>query len=94
MISSVGRLAREWVFITGAMSSGERYVPRHYYHPRNAIEVCPQHSWILLLAKCLEWTGKAHYAAEIERDLFTSVPLLSIREPPEIEGGMAPRNSG
>jgi len=52
------------------MSSGERYLPRRFYHPRGDIEVCPQHTWILLLDQALRWTGKARYAAEIERDLF------------------------
>jgi DUF1680 family protein len=70
VIGSVDRLADEWIFLTGGMSSSERYVPRNYYHPRNDIEVCPQHTWILLLEQALQWTGKARYAAEIERDLF------------------------
>jgi DUF1680 family protein len=70
VLGSVDRLADEWVFLTGGMSSGERYVPREYYHPRNDIEVCPQHTWILLLEQALQWTGEARYAAEIERDLF------------------------
>ena len=70
VLGSVNRLADEWIFLTGGMSSDERYVPRRYYHPRNDIEVCPQHTWILLLAQALEWTGEARYAAEIERDLF------------------------
>jgi DUF1680 family protein len=67
---SVNRLADEWIFLTGGMSSTERYVPRRYYHTRNQIEVCPQHTWILLLDQMLQWTGNARYAAEIERDLF------------------------
>lgn len=66
----VDRLADEWIFLTGGMSSGERYVPRRFYHPRNDIEVCPQHTWILLLDQVLRWTGEARYAAEIERDLL------------------------
>jgi DUF1680 family protein len=70
VIGSVDRLADEWIFITGGMSSGERYLPRRFYHPRGDIEVCPQHTWILLLAQALAWAGKAKYAAEIERDLF------------------------
>ena len=70
VLGSVDRLAKEWIFLTGGMSSLERYVPRKYYHQRNQIEVCPQHTWILLLAQALEWTGEACYAAEIERDLF------------------------
>jgi DUF1680 family protein len=70
VLGSVDRLADEWIFFTGGMSSGERYVPRRFYHPRNDIEVCPQHTWILLLEQALRWTGKARYAAEIERDLF------------------------
>jgi hypothetical protein len=70
VLGSVDRLADEWIFLTGGMSSGERYVPRRFYHPRNDIEVCPQHTWILLLDQALQWTGEARYAAEIERDLF------------------------
>ena len=70
VLGCVDRLAEEWIFLTGGMSSDERYVPRRYYHPRNTIEVCPQHTWILLLHQALEWTGEARYAAEIERDLF------------------------
>ncbi|MCJ7549951.1 MAG: glycoside hydrolase family 127 protein, partial [Anaerolineae bacterium] len=70
VLGSVDRLAKEWIFLTGGMSSLERYVPRKYYHHRNQIEVCPQHTWILLLAQALEWTGEAHYAHEIERDLL------------------------
>jgi hypothetical protein len=70
VLRSIDRLADEWIFLTGGMSSGERYIPRRYYHARNDIEVCPQHTWILLLEQALRWTGDARYAAEIERDLF------------------------
>ena len=70
VVASVDRLAEEWIFLTGGMSSTERYVPRRFYNARNQIEVCPQHTWILLLDQCLQWTGDASYAAEIERDLF------------------------
>jgi uncharacterized protein len=70
VLASVDRLAEEWIFLTGGMSSTERYVPRRYYNARNQIEVCPQHTWILLLDQCLQWTGDAKYAAEIERDVF------------------------
>jgi DUF1680 family protein len=70
VLRCVDRLANEWIFLTGGMSSAERYVPRRFYHPRNDVEVCPQHTWILLLNQALQWTGKARYAAEIERDLF------------------------
>jgi DUF1680 family protein len=70
VLGCVDRLAGEWIFLTGGMSSAERYVPRRFYHPRNDIEVCPQHTWILLLDQALRWTGEARYAAEIERDLF------------------------
>jgi len=70
VLGSVDRLADEWIFFTGGMSSTERYVPRRFYHARNQIEVCPQHTWILLLDQAMQWTGKARYAAEIERDLF------------------------
>jgi DUF1680 family protein len=64
------RLAEEWIFLTGGMSSGEGYLPRRYYHPRGDIEVCPQHTWMLMLAQAYRWTGQACYLAEIERDLF------------------------
>jgi DUF1680 family protein len=70
VMGSIDRLAEEWIFLTGGMSSGERYLPRRFYHPRGDIEVCPQHTWILLLDQALRWTGKARYAAEIERDSF------------------------
>jgi len=70
VLGCVDRLADEWIFFTGGMSSSERYVPRRFYHPRNDIEVCPQHTWILLLDQALRWTGEPRYAAEIERDLF------------------------
>jgi DUF1680 family protein len=70
VLRSIDRIASEWLFLTGGMSSGERYVQREYYHPRNDVEVCPQHTWILLLEQALRWTGEARYAAEIERDLF------------------------
>jgi DUF1680 family protein len=70
VLGCVNRLADEWIFLTGGMSAGERYLPRRYYNPRGDIEVCPQHTWILLLNQALQWTGQARYAAEIERDLF------------------------
>lgn len=70
VLGCMDRLADEWIFLTGGMSSAERYVPRRFYHPRNDVEVCPQHTWILLLNQALQWTGKARYTAEIERDLF------------------------
>lgn len=70
VVASVDRLADEWIFLTGGMSSTERYVPRRFYNVRNQIEVCPQHTWLLLLDQVLQWTGQARYAAEIERDLF------------------------
>ncbi len=60
------------VFITGGMSSGERYVPYAYYNPRGDIEVCPQHSWVLLCERALSWTGDARYAEEIERTLLNN----------------------
>src|SRR5690606_37714640 len=56
VMGCVDRLADEWIFLTGGMSSTERYVPRRYYHVRNQIEVCPQHTWILLLDQALRWT--------------------------------------
>lgn len=64
------RMIREWIFLTGGMSAEEGYIPRRYYHPRGDIEVCPQHTWILMLAQAYQWTGKAGYLGEIERDLF------------------------
>lgn len=67
---AVNRLADEWIFLTGGMSSLERYVPHKYYNARNQIEVCPQHTWILLLDQLLRWTGEQRYMDEIERDLF------------------------
>jgi len=70
VLRSIDRIMNEWLFLTGGMSSGERYVEREYYHPQNDVEVCPQHTWILLLDQALRWTGEAKYAAEIERDLF------------------------
>jgi len=70
VLGSIDRLADEWIFLTGGMSSGERYLPREFYHPNGDIEVCPQHTWILLLEQALQWTGEAKYAAEIERDLL------------------------
>jgi DUF1680 family protein len=69
-LKSIDRIMSEWLFLTGGMSSGERYIQREYYHPSNDVEVCPQHTWILLLDQALQWTGEAKYAAEIERDLF------------------------
>src|SRR5512134_4002687 len=70
VLGAVDRLAQEWVFLTGGMSSSEGYVPRRFYHPNNDVEVCPQHTWLLLLDQALRWTGEACYAEEIERDLF------------------------
>lgn len=70
VLASVDRLRAEWIMLTGGMSSSERYLQRRYYHPRSDIEVCPQHTWILLLDQALRWTGQADYAAEIERTLF------------------------
>lgn len=70
VLKSIDAIMAEWLFLTGGMSSGERYVQREYYHPRNDVEVCPQHTWILLLHQAQCWTGEAKYAAEIERDLF------------------------
>ncbi len=64
------RLADEWIFFTGGMSTSEGYLPRRYYHPRGDIEVCPQHTWMLMLAQAYQWTGEARYLSEIERDLF------------------------
>ncbi len=70
VLGAVNRLAQEWIFLTGGMSSGEGYVPRRFYHPNGDVEVCPQHTWLLLLDQALRWTGEARYADEIERDLF------------------------
>jgi DUF1680 family protein len=70
VMGAVNRLKDEWIFLTGGMSSSEGYVPRRFYHARNEVEVCPQHTWILLLEHAYRWTGEAVYLAEIERDLF------------------------
>jgi len=69
-LGCTNRLADEWIFLTGGMSTGEGYLPRRYYHPRGDIEVCPQHTWILMLAQAYRWTGEPQYLSEIERDLF------------------------
>lgn len=69
-LGTVDRLANEWIFFTGGMSSNEGYVPRRFYNPRGDIEVCPQHTWMLMLAQSYQWTGQASYLSEIERDLF------------------------
>jgi DUF1680 family protein len=70
VLGSVDHLAEAWIFLTGGMSTGEGYLARRYYHPRGEIEVCPQHTWILMLAQAYAWTGQPRYLAEIERDLF------------------------
>lgn len=70
VMGSIDRIASEWIFLTGGMSSNEGYVPRRYYNPRGDIEVCPQHTWVLMLAQAYQWTGQPQYLAEIERDLF------------------------
>ena len=80
VLASIDRIAKEWLFLTGGMSSGERYVEREFYHPRNDVEVCPQHTWILLLDQALRWTGEAAYAAEIERDLFNHFLAAQLRD--------------
>lgn len=67
---AVNRLLDNWIFITGAMSTGERYVRLPYYHPEGEVEVCPQHSMLLLLHQLYCWTGDARYLDEIERDTF------------------------
>jgi hypothetical protein len=72
VLGCIDHIADRWIFITGGMSSNERYVPRRFYNPRNDVEVCPQHTWILLLEKALNWTGKARYSSEMERTLFNS----------------------
>lgn len=69
-LGCANRLADEWIFLTGGMSTGEGYLPRRYYHPRGDIEVCPQHTWMLMLAQAYQWTGEPRYLSEIERDLF------------------------
>ncbi len=72
VLGCIRAIADEYVFISGGMSAGERYVEHRYYNPRNEIEVCPQHTWLLLLEKALNWTGEARFAEEIERTLFNS----------------------
>lgn len=73
VIGCVNRIAADWVFITGGMSSGERYIPHRFYHTVGEIEVCPQHTWILLLEQAYRWTGEARYLAEIERTTFNQL---------------------
>ena len=73
VLGCVDAIAERFVFLTGGMSAGERYVQYPYYHPNNEIEVCPQHTWILLLEHALQWTGKAKYAEEMERTMFNSL---------------------
>jgi hypothetical protein len=70
VLGCVDQIRRHWVFITGGMSTGERYVSPRFYHPTSEIEVCPQHTWLLLLAQAYQWTGEAAYLDEIERDVF------------------------
>lgn len=70
VLGCVDRLIEQWIFITGAMSTGERYVESRFYHPNGEVEVCPQHTWILLLEQAYRWTGEARYLDEIERDTF------------------------
>lgn len=72
VLGCVDRIRETMIFITGGMSSGERYVPYRYYNPYNDIEVCPMHSWILLCDKALAWTGQAVYAEELERTLLNN----------------------
>ncbi|HHV54658.1 MAG TPA: hypothetical protein GXX55_04335 [Firmicutes bacterium] len=72
VLGCIKDIADNYVFLTGGMSSGERYIPFRYYHPKNDIEVCPQHTWILLLDQALRWTGEARYAEELERTLLNS----------------------
>jgi DUF1680 family protein len=69
-LGCTNRMIREWIFLTGGMSAEEGYIPRRFYNPRGDIEVCPQHTWILMLAQAYKWTGEACYLSEIERDLF------------------------
>lgn len=73
VLGCIDRIAADWVFITGGMSSGERYIPHRFYHAVDNIEVCPQHTWILLLETAYRWTGKGHYIAEIERTTFNQL---------------------
>lgn len=80
VLGCIDHIADKWILITGGMSSGERYVPRKFHNPRNDIEVCPQHTWILLLEKALNWTGKAKYSEEIERDLFNNFLAAQIAD--------------
>ncbi|MBO2521200.1 MAG: hypothetical protein CW345_05280 [Firmicutes bacterium] len=72
VLGCVDRIRETMIFITGGMSSGERYVPYPFYNPRNDIEVCPMHSWVLLANQALLWTGKPEYAEEIERTLLNN----------------------
>lgn len=73
VLGCVDAIADRYVFLTGGMSAGERYVQYPYYHPNNEIEVCPQHTWLLLLEQALLWTGNPKYAEEMKRTLFNSL---------------------
>ncbi len=79
-LGCIDRLAAGWVLLTGGMSSHEHYVPRRFYHPRSDVEVCPQHTWVLLLQQALQWTGEARYAAEIERTLFNHLLAAQVAD--------------
>ena len=70
VLGCIDRMIEKWIFITGAMSTGERYVGQRFYHPNGEVEVCPQHTWILLLEQAYRWTGEARYLDELERDVF------------------------
>src|SRR5690606_41020986 len=56
------RFSRDW---SSDVCSSD--LPYPFYNPRNDIEVCPMHSWVLLANQALLWTGKPEYAEEIER---------------------------
>ncbi|MFW5980475.1 MAG: beta-L-arabinofuranosidase domain-containing protein [Halanaerobiaceae bacterium] len=71
-LGNIENIIEKYLYITGGLSSEERYVPFSYYHQKNGIEVCPQHTWILMLERAFNWTGKAKYMEEIERTLYNN----------------------
>lgn len=73
VIGCVDRIAADWLLLTGGMSSGERYISPRFYHATGEIEVCPQHTWLLLLEQVYRWTGEARYYEPIERDVFNQL---------------------
>ncbi|MEZ4559912.1 MAG: hypothetical protein R2851_01690 [Caldilineaceae bacterium] len=75
VVASVDRLADEWIFHR-RHEARRRYVPAAITMRRNQIEVCPQHTWILLLDQVLQWTEQAPLCG---RDRTGSLQPLSGR---------------